>query len=105
VTPVGAAASQPASSKREGVVPLWALGLSLLLLVVVLVPFIGKGVNGARRWIPLGILNFQPSELAKLAVALYAADYMVRRMEVKERFFRAVWPMAVAVGIVGVLLL
>jgi len=74
-------------------------------LVIVLVPFIGRGVNGARRWIPLGVMNFQPSELAKLAVVLYAASYMVRRMEVKEQFFRAVWPMAVAVGLVGVLLL
>lgn len=50
-------------------------------------------------------MNFQPSELAKFAVLLYAAGYMVRRMEVKEKFFRAVWPMAVAVGVVGVLLL
>jgi cell division protein FtsW len=57
---------------------------------------VGKGVNGARRWMPLGVMNFQPSELAKLAVLLYAADYMVRKMDVKERFFRAVLPMAVA---------
>jgi cell division protein FtsW len=78
---------------------------SLLLLVAVLVPFIGKGVNGARRWIALGILNFQPSELAKFAVVLYAADYMVRKMEVKERFFRAVMPMGIAVAVIGLLLL
>ncbi len=86
----------------------WAPGLflvCLVLLVLVLVPFIGKGVNGARRWISLGVMNFQPSELAKFAVLLYAAGYMVRRMEVKERFFRAVIPMAIAVGLVGVLLL
>lgn len=79
--------------------------VAIALLVIVLVPFIGKGVNGARRWIALGVMNFQPSELAKFAVLLYAAGYMVRRMEVKERFFRAVWPMAMAVGLVGVLLL
>jgi cell division protein FtsW len=78
---------------------------SVVLLVLVLLPFIGKGVNGARRWIPLGLMNFQPSELAKLAVLMYAAGYMVRRMEVKERFFRAVIPMGVAVSLVGVLLL
>lgn len=83
----------------------WLFLASLVLLVLVLVPFIGKGVNGARRWIPLGFMNFQPSELAKFAVLLYAANYMVRKMEVKERFFRAVLPMAFAVGIVGVLLL
>ncbi len=83
----------------------WLFMASILLLVLVLVPFIGKGVNGARRWFALGPISFQPSELAKLAVLLYAADYMVRRMEVKERFFRAVLPMAVAVLVVGVLLL
>jgi len=83
----------------------WLFAVALVLLVLVLFPFIGKGVNGARRWISLGIINFQPSELAKLAVLLYAADYMVRRMEVKEHFFRAVAPMAVALAVVGMLLL
>ena len=83
----------------------WLFVFSLLLLILVLVPFIGKGVNGARRWITLGFMNFQPSELAKFAVLLYAADYMVRKMDVKERFFRAVIPMAAAVAVVGVLLL
>lgn len=79
--------------------------LALVLLVVVLVPFIGKVVNYSRRWIPLGFMNFQPSELGKLAIAMYAASYMVRKMDARENFFRAVWPMAVAVGIVGLLLL
>jgi cell division protein FtsW len=83
----------------------WLFVLALLLLVIVLIPFVGKGVNGARRWIPLGVMNFQPSELAKLAVVMYAADYMVRKMDVKERFFRAVLPMAVAIAVVGLLLL
>ncbi|MEY3124774.1 MAG: hypothetical protein RLZZ573_1294 [Pseudomonadota bacterium] len=83
----------------------WLFILSLVLLIAVLVPFIGKGVNGARRWIALGVLNFQPSELAKFAVLLYASDYMVRKMDVKERFFRAVMPMAVAIAVVGLLLL
>jgi cell division protein FtsW len=79
--------------------------ISLVLLVIVLVPFIGKVVNFSRRWIPLGIMNFQPSELAKLAIALYAANYMVRRMDTRENFFRAVTPMVVAVAFVGVLLM
>ncbi len=78
---------------------------SLVLLVAVLIPFIGKGVNGARRWISLGITNFQPSELAKFSAVVYASGYMVRKMEVKEDFLRAVWPMAAAVGVMGVLLL
>lgn len=88
----------------EKVAP-WLFVVSLVLLIAVLVPFIGKGVNGARRWIALGVMNFQPSELAKFAVLLYAADYMVRKMDVKERFFRAVAPMGVAVAVVGTLLL
>jgi cell division protein FtsW len=83
----------------------WLFALALVLLALVLIPQLGKAVNGARRWIPLGVMNFQPSELAKLAVLLYAADYMVRKMDVKERFFRAVMPMAIAVGVVGMLLL
>nr|WP_240636052.1 putative lipid II flippase FtsW [Caldimonas tepidiphila] len=78
---------------------------ALVLLVLVLVPFIGKGVNGARRWIPVPFFNFQPSEFAKLAMALYAANYMVRKMEVKEHFLKAVLPMVMAVAVVGALLL
>jgi len=83
----------------------WLFVLSIVLLIVVLVPHVGTVVNGARRWLSLGIMNFQPSELAKFAVLIYASDYMVRKMEVKERFFRAVLPMGVAVAVVGALLL
>ncbi|GAB3356985.1 MULTISPECIES: putative lipid II flippase FtsW [Giesbergeria] len=79
--------------------------LALFMLVLVLIPHVGTVVNGARRWLSLGVMNFQPSELAKFAVLIYAADYMVRKMEVKERFFRAVLPMGAAVAIVGALLL
>ena len=79
--------------------------ISLALLVIVLLPFVGKVVNFSRRWIPLGVMNFQPSELAKLAIAMYAASYMVRKMDVKEHFMRAVWPMAVSLTVVAALLL
>ena len=83
----------------------WLFVGALLALIVVLIPFIGKGVNGARRWLGFGFMSFQPSELVKFATLLYAADYMVRKMDVKEKFFRAVLPMAVAVAVVGFLLL
>ena len=83
----------------------WLFVVSLVSLILVLIPHIGKVVYGARRWIAVGPIGFQPSELAKLSVLLYASDYMVRKMEVKERFFKAVAPMAVAVGVVGLLLL
>ncbi|MCW5238722.1 putative lipid II flippase FtsW [Verminephrobacter eiseniae] len=83
----------------------WLFVVTLALLALVLLPGAGKVVKGARRWLTLGPVSFQPSELAKLAMLLYAAGYMVRKMEVKERFFRAVLPMACAVALVGVLLL
>ncbi|HMN21262.1 MAG TPA: putative lipid II flippase FtsW [Ottowia sp.] len=83
----------------------WLFLLTLGLLIAVLIPHVGSMINGARRWIALGPINFQPSELAKIAILLYASDYMVRKMEVKERFFRAVLPMAASVGVVGSLLL
>jgi cell division protein FtsW len=83
----------------------WIFVAALLMLMVVLVPHVGKVVYGARRWIPLGIMNFQPSELAKLGIAMYAASYMVRKMDARENFFRAVTPMAIALAVVGMLLL
>ena len=83
----------------------WLFVVSLVLLAVVLLPFVGKMVYGARRWSAIGPIGFQPSELAKFAVLLYAADYMVRKMEVKDRFLRHVTPMGAAVALVGVLLL
>ncbi len=83
----------------------WLFVAALILLVVVLIPGIGSVVNGARRWISLGFMSFQPSELAKFAVVLYASDYMVRKMDVQQNFLRAVGPMALAVAVVGLLLL
>lgn len=59
--------------------PLMILGF--MLLIVVLIPGIGKEVNGSRRWISLGVLGFQPSELCKIFVMLYIAAYLVRRKE------------------------
>ena len=81
----------------------WVFVASLALLIAVL--FIGKDVNGARRWLPLGVMSFQPSELAKLGITMYAAGYMVRKMDARENFFRAVYPMAIAIAGVGLLLL
>ncbi len=83
----------------------WLFVASLGALVVVLVPFIGRGVNGSRRWIPAGLFTFQPSELVKLTIILYAANFMVRKQEVKQSFAKAFLPMAVALGFIGLLLL
>ena len=51
----------------------------LILLVLVLIPGVGKEVNGSRRWISLIIINFQPSELVKLFTVMYASDYVLRK--------------------------
>ncbi|OZI53010.1 putative lipid II flippase FtsW [Bordetella genomosp. 4] len=79
--------------------------VALALLLAVLIPGIGREVNGAHRWIPLGPLNFQPSELMKLCALLYAADYTVRKQEYMQSFVRGFLPMAFALGAVGMLLL
>ena len=79
--------------------------LALAALVIVLIPHIGKGVNGARRWIPLGLMNMQPSEIMKLAVTIYAANYTVRKQEHMHSFAKGFLPMGLAVGVVGALLL
>ena len=57
------------------------LVLALVLLIIVLVPGIGKEVNGAMRWIPLGLVNLQASEPAKLLLLLYLCGYIVRHKE------------------------
>ena len=60
----------------------------ILLLIAVLVPGIGKTVNGSQRWIPIGIMNFQPSELVKLFTIIYAADYVLRKSRQIGTFIR-----------------
>ena len=79
--------------------------VGLVLLLLVLIPGIGKVVLGARRWISLGIINLQPSELMKLFVILYGADFAVRKQHRMHEFRKGFFPMACAVGLVGALLL
>ena len=78
---------------------------TILLLIAVLIPGIGKGVNGARRWILLGPMNFQPSELMKFAVIIFAASYTVQRQEHLQSFVKGFVPMGLAVALVGLLLM
>ena len=83
----------------------WLFLAGLLLLVVVLVPGLGKEVNGARRWLNLVIFNLQPSELMKLAAVLYAADYTVRKHAVMKSFKKGLLPMlGVMLGVSWLLL-
>jgi cell division protein FtsW len=83
----------------------WLFVFGLLLLVLVLVPGIGKVVLGARRWIPLGPLNLQPSELMKLFVVLYAADYAVRKQDWMHEWRKGFLPVGGAILVTGLLLL
>lgn len=77
----------------------------ILLLITVLVPGIGKTVNGSQRWIPIGIMNFQPSELVKLFTIIYAADYVLRKSRQIGTFVKGFLPMSVAIALVGSLLI
>ena len=82
---------------------LFVLGVALLVLV--LVPGIGREVNHSRRWLPLFFINLQPSELMKLLAVLYAADYTVRKGKIKHLFIKAFVPMLVVMVLIGTLLL
>ncbi|HEX4857828.1 MAG TPA: putative lipid II flippase FtsW [Usitatibacteraceae bacterium] len=82
---------------------LFALGG--FLLVIVLIPGIGKEVNGSRRWISLGFMTMQPSELMKLFAVLYAADYTVRKAAFMHDFRKGFLPMLGVMVFVGAMLL
>ncbi|MFK7966647.1 MAG: putative lipid II flippase FtsW [Burkholderiaceae bacterium] len=79
--------------------------VGVLLLVIVLIPGVSEVTLGARRRIPIGPVNIQPSELMKLFVILYAANYTVRKREQMRSFKKGILPIGLAVSLVGVLLL
>ena len=79
--------------------------LGVVLLMMVLIPGVGKEVNGSRRWLSLFVFNFQPSEFMKMVVVLYAADYTVRKGIVKNSLIKAFLPMFAVMLLVGILLL
>ena len=78
---------------------------AIVLLILVLLPGIGREINGAKRWIGFGLFNLQPSELAKLFTVMFIAGYLVRRQdEVREKLTGFIKPMLV-LGPIAVLLL
>jgi len=83
----------------------WLFMAGVGLLVAVLIPGIGREVNGARRWIALGPLTFQPSEVMKLLVVLYAADYTVRKAAFMDDLRKGFLPMFSVMFLVAGLLL
>ena len=76
-----------------------------ILLALVLIPGVGREVNGAYRWLSLGVVNLQPSELMKFFALLYAADYTVRKMPYMLDLRRAFLPLAIAMVFISALLL
>ena len=83
--------------------PLFIIGV--ILLILVLIPGIGIKVNGSRRWLSLGIVTMQPSELMKLIVVLYAADYTVRKAAFMHDFKKGFLPMLAVMVLTGAMLL
>jgi cell division protein FtsW len=81
------------------------LMLALVLLVLVLIPGIGKEVNGSRRWLNLVFFNLQVSEVAKLCLAMYLASYLVRHVEQVRSSFLAFLRPVLVLGLASVLLL
>lgn len=81
------------------------LVLALFLLVLVLVPGVGKTVNGSTRWLPLGVINLQVSELVKLFLIIYVAGYLVRHGDAVRRTFWGFLKPMLTVGVAGLLLL
>ncbi|WP_153020726.1 putative lipid II flippase FtsW [Pseudomonas sp. BMS12] len=94
----------PISTWQRLSVPL--LGFAALLLILVLVPGIGREVNGASRWIGFGVFNVQPSELAKVFAVFYLASYLVRRQkQVRESWLGFINPFIVLMPLAALLLL
>ncbi|MGD8790203.1 MAG: FtsW/RodA/SpoVE family cell cycle protein, partial [Burkholderiales bacterium] len=79
--------------------------LCVALLVIVLIPGVGREVNGSQRWLGYGSVSLQPSELAKLFVVLYAADYTVRKASHMASLRRGFLPMFSVMMLTGALLL
>ncbi len=77
----------------------------LALLVLVLIPHVGRNVNGRQRWLSLVFINLQPSELMKLFSAMYVADYAVRKAPQMDSILRGFLPMVAVMVFVGFLLL
>ncbi len=83
----------------------WMFLAGVVLLVLVLIPGVGREVNGARRWLALPGVSLQPSEIVKLAAVLYAADYTVRKHAHMKSFRKGLLPMLAVMLLVSWLLL
>ena len=93
------AAGLPAEFWRRGAK--WLFALSVLLLVAVLIPGVGRAVNGAQRWLRIGPISMQPSEFAKLALPLMLASMLSSRtVDQLRRPLRGTIPLLIPIAIV-----
>ena len=81
------------------------MGACIVMLILVLIPGIGKEANGSWRWVQFGSFRFQPSELTKLALILYMSFYLSKRKKPLDKFFKDLMPYLFVVGLVSLLLL
>lgn len=81
------------------------LGLSFVLLILVAIPGVGKMLNGSRRWLRLGPVSFQPSELAKYASILFLARALSMKNRDPRRFFTGLMPLFIIPGAMFMLIL
>jgi len=88
----------------EQIIPWLMIGV-LILLVLVLIPGIGHEVNGARRWIRLYGIGFQPAEFLKVVLIFYVASYLSRKQDILSSFFRGISPNFIVIGIYLILVL
>lgn len=79
--------------------------LGIVLLILVLIPGVGRNINGSQRWLSLAVVNLQPSEFMKLFAAMYVADYAVRKSEQMDSIVKGFLPMVAVMVLVGFLLL
>jgi len=78
---------------------------ALVLLVLVLIPHIGREVAGARRWFRFRFLSFQPSEFANLALVVYIADFICRKEAKIKSLFKGLFPAVAVLGVTALLIL
>ena len=78
---------------------IWLLLGILVLLIIVLIPELGHEVKGGRRWLRVGSLSLQPSELLKVVLIIYVASYLERKQEMLAFFFRGLTPNFIVTGI------
>ena len=83
----------------------YLLLIGIALLVLVLIPGIGVRVNGSSRWLSLGVVNLQPSELMKLFMVVYAAGYLARKQEELRFFTQGILMLSIVLAVIGMLLL